>query len=489
MSKSLSSKRSRSLNISKLLNWLVILLLLFAALNTTVVFLWLQGMQEDGAVINSAGIVRGGTQRLVKLESMGKPNDELIGKLEGMIKALVEGNSELGLPKAKDPAFIKSMEAVKTQWLTLKEELLSARGTGQYIALGELSEAYFKTTNEAVAAAEAYAKKKVGSLKTIQITLMAINVLLLGVIMMISKRRISKPLKALVVTANNVAAGDLSCQAQVTYADEIGELATAINQMVENLSRMLKKLDAVSSEVVSKAKDVSASTVTLSQGAVQQAAAVEQLSASMNQISSQTAQNAEGAVKADLLIKQTQQAAMDGDKKMRSLESSMQEVMIFSDKITDIIKVIDEIAFQTNILALNAAVEAARAGELGKGFAVVAEEVRTLAARSALAAKDTAELIERSRLVVMQSSGDTSETARSINAITKQIDQVFHLISNIRVASSEQAIGFNQINLGLSQIADVVQSTSLHAENTTQATDMLFSQAENLQSEFKYFRL
>ncbi len=213
------------------------------------------------------------------------------------------------------------------------------------------------------------------------------------------------------------------------------------------------------------------------------------LTLTIEQISSQTRLNAEHAMEANELANRSRDNAIKGNDQMRSMLKSMDEINDSSNNISKIIKVIDEIAFQTNILALNAAVEAARAGQHGKGFAVVAEEVRNLAARSANAAKETTAMIEGSIKKVEGGTEIANETAKALEAIVDSIDKVSQLVSDIAVASNEQAQGVEQINQGIGQIADVVQTTSATSQETAAASEELSSQAEMLKQQVARFKL
>ncbi|MEE0458494.1 MAG: methyl-accepting chemotaxis protein, partial [Anaerovibrio sp.] len=207
---------------------------------------------------------------------------------------------------------------------------------------------------------------------------------------------VKKRLSQLGQSADRIAEGDLATEVVTSTGDELGDVAASFEIMRQRVHKVLLEINQGADQVAAGARNVSDASVALSQGASQQAASVEQLSASIAEIASQTASNAQNAEKANDLTVGTKEKAQLGNEDMQEMLSAMEEINASSANISKIIKVIDEIAFQTNILALNAAVEAARAGQHGKGFAVVAEEVRNLAARSAKAAKETTDMIEGS---------------------------------------------------------------------------------------------
>ena len=236
-------------------------------------------------------------------------------------------------------------------------------------------------------------------------------------------------------------------------------------------------------------RQVTDSSQALSQGATQQATSLEEISSSLIQMASQTRTNAENANQANTLAVQARDAAGKGNKQMQDMITAMAVINEASKNISRIIKVIDEIAFQTNLLALNAAVEAARAGKHGKGFAVVAEEVRSLAARSAKAAKETEALIEGSVEKVTYGSEIANQTAEALDGIGEIIIQVSEIIKEIATASNEQAEGISQINTGLNQIDLVTQQNTALAEESAAAAQELASQAAQLQKMLDHFTL
>ncbi|HBV87257.1 MAG TPA: methyl-accepting chemotaxis protein [Desulfosporosinus sp.] len=300
---------------------------------------------------------------------------------------------------------------------------------------------------------------------------------------------ISRPLNKLVEVANSLAEGDLDVNIDVTTKDEVGMLMNSLSNVIVSLNEVMGEINNASSQVASGSRQVSASAQALSQGSTEQASSIEQLTASMEEISNQTRLNATNATQANELALAAQEGAVKGNEQMQGMLKAMDDINESSGNISKIIKVIDEIAFQTNILALNAAVEAARAGQHGKGFAVVAEEVRNLAARSANAAKETTALIEGSIKKVEGGTKIANDTAAALNTIVEGVTKAANLVGEIATASNEQALGINQVNQGIMQVSDVVQTNSATSEESAAASEELSSQADLLREQVNKFKL
>lgn len=273
------------------------------------------------------------------------------------------------------------------------------------------------------------------------------------------------------------------------YKGDFIELKQSINSIIDSLNKVMGEINTAADQVAAGTQQVSDGSQEISQGAAEQAASIEELTASITQIAAQTKQNAMNANKANELSEAARTGAAQGNEQMKSMQQAMAEINEASESISKIIKVIDDIAFQTNILALNAAVEAARAGVHGKGFAVVAEEVRNLAARSANAAKETTELIEGSIKKTTAGTKIANDTANALSSIVEGVEKAGQLVGEIAVASNEQATGIAQINNGIEQMSQVVQTNSATAEEAAAASEELSSQAAMLKNMVAQFDL
>jgi len=288
---------------------------------------------------------------------------------------------------------------------------------------------------------------------------------------------------------SEIGAGNLRQEITADYKGDFISIKDALNSIITSLNEVLGDINDAADQVASGSRQVSDGSQALSQGATEQASSIEELTASITQIASQTKQNAINANQASELATTAKDNAVKGDGQMKEMLNSMADISDSSANISKIIKVIDDIAFQTNILALNAAVEAARAGQHGKGFAVVAEEVRNLAARSANAARETTDLIEGSIAKVQHGTKIAQETADALNEIVDGVEKAANLVGEIAAASSEQAGGIAQIDKGIEQVSQVIQTNSATAEESAAASEELSSQAELLKQMVSRFNL
>ncbi|MGD9568595.1 MAG: methyl-accepting chemotaxis protein [Sedimentibacter sp.] len=279
---------------------------------------------------------------------------------------------------------------------------------------------------------------------------------------------------------NDIAAGNLIMNLENDYAGEFTKLKDALLHVSDTLKTTIGKIKESSGSINMNAEQVSTGAQTLAQGTTEQASAIEELSAEINEIYTTIVNNAEYAENAGSKALESSKEIEKSNKQMKDMLTAMDEISNSSSEIGKIIKVIDDIAFQTNILALNAAVEAARAGLAGKGFAVVAEEVRNLAGKSAEAAKQTTTLIENSISAINKGTLLADEAGKSLAGIVNMTSQTNDLINEIAKASSQQTVSVNQIRSGIEQISSVVQQNAATAEASAANSEELSGQSQIL---------
>jgi methyl-accepting chemotaxis protein len=302
-------------------------------------------------------------------------------------------------------------------------------------------------------------------------------------------RSITHPLSDALAVARTVAANDLTSNIAVRSRDEIGQLMRALQTMNGNLAATVARIRAGVDNIASASGQIAAGNTDLSSRTEQQAASLEQTAASMEELSSTVKQNADSARQANQLAAAASDTASRGGATVSEVVGAMSAISASSVKIADIVSVIDGIAFQTNILALNAAVEAARAGEQGKGFAVVAAEVRTLAQRSAQAAKEIKGLIEDTVGKIGQGSDSAQRAGATMQDIVASVQRVTDIMGEIAAASAEQADGIEQVNRAVSQMDEVTQQNAALVEEAAAAAGSMQDQAADLKRAVSAFRL
>lgn len=294
-------------------------------------------------------------------------------------------------------------------------------------------------------------------------------------------------IKAQANIAEEVSKGNLTITVTPSSPDDV--LGNSLKKLVEDNLNALTSISDAGSRVTLSSSQVASTSQTLAQGSTEQASAIQQITASIDEIADKTKENADQANEAADLVIRAINDVKKGNAQMKETIAAMEDINKSSESIAKIIKVIDDIAFQTNILALNAAVEAARAGEAGKGFAVVAEEVRSLAAKSAEASAETADLIENSISKVQSGSQILDDAAKAMEAITTVVQESEEIIKGIAESSNYQATAVGQIEQAITQVSQVVQNNSAASEECASASEELSNQASRMRELLSIYNL
>jgi methyl-accepting chemotaxis protein len=361
---------------------------------------------------------------------------------------------------------------------------------------------YVKRTTAAIDAQYAFAAKatalfdglldaRIATLRHTRLAMLAAVVGLFavgGLILAVIARSVTRPLNNAVEIAERVAAGDLTADIPATGRNETARLLASLGRMNANLRGIVREVRVSVDTIGSAAGDIAHGNADLSSRTESQASSLEETAASMEEITATVKQNAANAAQANEVASQASDVARRGGRVVTDVVATMDAITESARKIVDIIAVIDGIAFQTNILALNAAVEAARAGEQGRGFAVVAGEVRSLAQRSAAAAKEVKHLIDESVARVEAGNRLVGQAGASMDDILASVQRVSGIVSEIVVASREQAAGIHQVNDTIVHLEDTTQQNSALVEQAAAAASSLDEQARALARTVSVFR-
>jgi methyl-accepting chemotaxis protein len=425
----------------------------------------------------------------------------------------------------------------------IKSAMLSkTAGNMEYTSHGITSHGYISPVGNtgwmiATGLPNAEYDQEFNSIRNMMLIIFSIAIVIIGAVLLILSKRIVSPIKSLTKTANLIADGNLDVTAQVASKDETGQMAEAINRTViqlrrytayireitstlENmangdmrirlnedyvgefasiksafvnistsLNKALHNINIAAEQVSIGASQVANGAQALAAGATEQSSSVEELNASIIKIAEQASDNSANVKIATQSVEQAGLGVTAGNEHMTQLTEAMTDIGSASNQIANITRVIEDIAFQTNILALNAAIEAARAGNAGKGFAVVADEVRNLAGKSAEAAKQTGELIQRSVASVSKGTQLAMQTAEILTTVGVSTVEVADSFSKIAQASAEQAGAIEQIKQGLAQVSSIVQTNAATAEENSASSEEMSAQAASLREEVGNFKL
>ena len=362
--------------------------------------------------------------------------------------------------------FVPAMRA----WTTSIDEIITLQST--------------RNSEDQARGRDAYAQARV-----LMFTVGAVALIAAVAIAWLITRSIVNPLNQAVAVARTVAAGDLSSHIEVTSLDETGQLLGALKDMNTNLRDIVSQVREGTDTIATASDEIASGNLDLSSRTETQASSLQETAASMEQLTHNVAQSADSVNAASDLARRAAATAGNGQRTVTEVVSTMEAISASSHKVLDIVGMIDGIAFQTNILALNAAVEAARAGEQGRGFAVVAGEVRTLAQRSAGAAKEIKALIDASILDVDNGNRLSVAAGAAIQEVVGAVDQVTRVMDEIAGATREQSGGIGQVNQAVTQLDAITQQNAALVEEAAAATATLARQTDEVSQALQVFQL
>ncbi|WP_194713070.1 methyl-accepting chemotaxis protein [Noviherbaspirillum soli] len=455
---------------------------------------------ERGIAIRNVALLTKDEEMRPEVERIAKEEQKFVeayAKLDKMFSTLSgtteQEKSMLAKVHEIDRALKPSMSKVVELGLANKSEeatavLISDVRPVQRKLLAQLAELIdFENKLNDDAAAEA--DRTYEGARNLMIAISVVAVALGALIAWLITRSITQPINEAVRVAKTVAAGDLTSHISVTSTDETGQLLQALKEMNASLVTIVGEVRGGTDTIATASRQIAAGNLDLSSRTEEQASSLEETAASMEELTSTVRQNADNARQANQLALSASDVAIKGGAVVSEVVSTMDSINASAKKIVDIIGVIDGIAFQTNILALNAAVEAARAGEQGRGFAVVATEVRSLAQRSAAAAKEIKGLIDDSVEKVEAGTKLVGEAGTTMEEVVTSVKRMTDIMGEITSASQEQSAGIEQVNQAIAQMDQVTQQNAALVEEAAAAADSLQEQAGSLAQSVSVFQL
>jgi len=417
------------------------------------------------------------------------------------ISKLVEDYQRLGVNGTQEQALLDKLTAGQRDYRDALAKVREMKASGASVTeidsaisgadkvLASAFSGLLAIAHENTAATGQKISRSISLGELVEVAVGLIVAVLAVVCAVLATRSITRPMREAVQIARTVAAGDLSSRIHVTRNDETGELLQALKEMNESLGKVVFHVRSGSDTIATASAQIAGGNLDLSARTEQQASSLEQTAAAMEEITSTVSRNADSARQANLLAVSASDIASKGGAVVSRVVDTMGAINDSARKIVDIISVIDGIAFQTNILALNAAVEAARAGEQGRGFAVVASEVRSLAQRSAVAAKEIKVLIDDSVEKVDAGSKLVQEAGTTMDDVVISVKRVTDIMREMTNASGEQESGIGQVNQAIAEMDTVTQKNAALVEEAAAATEALRNQANKLAQAVSVFKL